>query len=340
MIRVLSVEHVAKIVNMHGLDNVLKDTIQQLKLDFANWAEFDKIPRPAFHVKDGVIELMPTADKTNFAFKYVNGHPKNPESGKQTVVGTGQLSRVEDGYPLLMSEMTLLTGIRTAATSALATSFLARENSTTLALIGTGAQSDFQLLAAKLVREITTVRYFDIDPEAMDRFERNMSDKGFEMVRCSSAKEAVQGADIITVCTACKAHVDVLENSWIMDSVHINGLGGDCPGKTELEASILERTKNVVEFFDQSFIEGEIQRFSESKARELVHAELWELVTKQKLGRENANEITMFDSVGFALEDFSVLKLFYKLAERYDVGAKMNMVPDIKDPKDLYSVLR
>jgi ornithine cyclodeaminase len=313
--------------------------ITQLKEDFIRWEEFDKIPRPAFHVKDGVIELMPTADKTNFGFKYVNGHPKNPFENKQTVVATGQLSKTYDGYPLLLSEMTVLTGIRTAATSALATDLLARKNSETLALIGTGAQSDFQLLATKLVRDIKTVRYHDIDPAAMDRFEKNMKAYDFELIRCESNEEAVKGADIITVCTACKAQVTVIENSWVKEGVHINGLGGDCPGKTELDSKILERSTNVVEFFEQSFIEGEIQNFTEERAKELVHAELNELIKNEKSGRTSETEITVFDSVGFALEDFSVLKLFYKLSEQYQIGNPMNMIPDLKDPKDLFSVL-
>ena len=317
----------------------MRDLIVQLKHDFLRWEEFDKIPRPAFHVPNGVIELMPTADKELFSYKYVNGHPKNPLQNKQTIVATGQLSSVADGHPLLISEMTLLTALRTAATSALATDLLARKNATILALIGTGAQSDFQALGAQLVRDIKTIRFHDIDPAAMQRFTKNMQHYNFELIPCSSNEEAVNGADVVTVCTACKDHVDVIMDSWIKPGVHINGLGGDCPGKTELQAKLLKRAKVVVEFFEQSFIEGEIQRFTEIEAREVVHAELWEVLQGTKVARASDDEITIFDSVGFAIEDFSVLKLTYELAQKYSIGEPMNMTPKLSDPKDLFSAL-
>src|SRR5260221_13187865 len=112
----------------------------------------------------------------------------------------------------------------------------------------------------------------------MDKFEQNMNGKSFKLVRCKDASVAVLGADIITVCTACKAHVDVIKNEWINLGVHINALGGDTIGKTELQVNILPRCRVVVEYFDQSFIEGEIQRFNKKEAKKLVYAELYELV--------------------------------------------------------------
>ena len=339
MIHVISVENLSALIHRHTLKQFLLDLIKIMKADFARWNEFDKIPRPAFHVPDGVIELMPIADKQLFAYKYVNGHPKNPLDNKQTIVATGQLSKIADGHPLLISEMTVLTALRTAATSALATDLLARKNAQTLALIGTGAQSDFQALATALVRDIKTIRYHDIDKNAMHRFEKNMAAYDFELVPCQSNQAAVKGADIITVCTACKAHATVIENCWIHPGVHINGLGGDCPGKTELEKSILPRAKVVVEFFEQSFIEGEIQKFTDEEAKKIVHAELWQLINNHKPARISDDEITVFDSVGFALEDFSALKLTYELAQKYNIGTSLNMIPELHNPKDLFSVL-
>ncbi|MCF6767346.1 ornithine cyclodeaminase [Thiotrichales bacterium 19S11-10] len=340
MVTLLSVEALTELVKRHSLNAFFLDLIDYLKADFARWHDFDKMPRPAFHVPGGVIELMPISDQEYFSFKYVNGHPNNPLSNKQTVIATGQLSKVKDGYPVLMTEMTLLTALRTAATAAIASDLLARKDSTVLTLIGTGAQSDFQVLAHRLIRDIQTVRYYDTDEKAMDRFERNMASYGFELIRCKDHEDAVKGADIITVCTACKKHVDVIKDQWIKPGMHINGLGGDCPGKTELELSILERTKTVVEYFDQSFIEGEIQRYSLDEAKVHVYAELWEIITNQKEGRISDDEITLFDSVGIALEDFSALRLTYQLSQDYQIGEIINMVPPLEDPKDLFSVFK
>src|SRR3989344_626920 len=338
--KIITVESIAASLKHHVFDNFLRDLMGALKNDFKRWQSFTKIPRPAMHVPGGVLELMPVCDnKKYYTFKYVNCHPKNPLIGLQTVIATGQLTRIDTGYPIMFSEMTILTALRTAATSALATSLMARENSHVLALIGTGAQSEFQVKALRLVRDIQEVRYFDIDPKAMDKFERNMSDMSIKFIRCKNAREASYGADIITTCTACKAHVDVIKNDWVNEGVHINALGGDTVGKTELELNILPRCRIVVEYFDQSFIEGEIQRFKFKKAKQLVYAEFYELINGSKKGRINDKEITLFDSVGVALEDYSVLRLTYELARKYNIGKKLNLTPLLKDPKDLISAL-
>ena len=337
--KVLSVDDVANIIAQHGFNNFILDLVKYLKQDFTRWNEFNKTPRHALHVIGGVIELMPICDNKYYTFKYVNGHPKNPLSGKQTVVATGQLSQVGDGYPLMLSEMTTLTALRTAATSILATDLLARKDSHTVAIIGTGAQSEFQTLAHTLVRNIKTVRYFDVDQLAMQKYHLNLLDSGLELIACNSAKEAVQGADIIIVCTACKGHVNVILNEWLSDGVHINALGGDCPGKTELELDILYRSKIVVEFMEQSLIEGEIQRLEQGVANKIVHSELWQIINGDKSGRENDTEITLFDSVGFAIEDYSVLRLAYDLANQYNLGQDLELIPPLTDPKNLFSVI-
>src|SRR3989344_1412132 len=306
--KIITEEILAELIKRHGFENYLKDLMQQLKKDFTRWKEFNKIPRPSMQVSSGVLELMPICDSTYYAFKYVNCHPKNPEKGLLTVVATGQLSRVDTGYPIMFSEMTLLTALRTAATTALATDLMSRKNSRVLAIIGAGAQSEFLVTATTLVRDIKEVRYFDIDSLAMDKFEKNFKNSSFKLSRCKNSEEAVNGADIITTCTACKKHVDVVKNKWVKPGVHINGIGGDCPGKTELELSILSRGKIVVEYFKQSIVEGEIQRLTEKEAKKRVWAELHELVSGDKVGRDNESEITLYDSVGIGLEDFFALR--------------------------------
>jgi ornithine cyclodeaminase len=338
--KILSVESLTTLLQRHGFDTYLRDLMEALKRDFGRWESFTKMPRPAMHVPGGVLELMPICDnELYYTFKYVNCHPDNPRTGQQTVVATGQLCRIDTGYPLLFSEMTILTALRTAANAALATDLMARKNAHVLAIIGTGAQSEFQVKGLQLVRDITQVRYFDIDAKAMDKFEKNMSKTSLQLIRCKSVAEAVAGADIITVCTACKAHVTVINTEWVNAGVHINALGGDTIGKTELDAAILPRSRIVVEYFEQAFVEGEIQRFSRKEAKKMVHAQMYELITGKKKGRETDEEITVFDSVGIALEDYSALRLTYELAEKYGIGEQLHMVPVLTDPKDLISVL-
>ena len=343
MIRLLDVQMVSEIVQKHGIDSFLVDLMECLRIDFSHWENFDQIPRPAFHVSDGVIELMPIANKEMFTYKCVNGHPKNPGLGKQTIVATGQLLENKTGHPLLISEMTLLTALRTAAVSAIASNLLSRKESKTLAIIGTGAQSEFQLLAHKQIRDIKVVNYFDTDIKAMDKFLLNMRKnphtKELKFVACKNIAQALEDADIIIVCTACKKHVNVIEEKWVKKGQHISALGGDCPGKTELELSLLENSKVVVEYFEQSFLEGEIQRFSKEKALEVVYAHLHEIILKQKKGRISDSEITIFDSVGISLADFTTLNFIYFLSEKYHIGSDVGLIPNISDPKDLFSIL-
>ncbi len=150
----------------------------------------------------------------------------------------------------------------------------------------------------------------------------------------------LQNVDIITTCTARKAHVDVVKDGWVKQGVHINGLGGVTIGKTELEFSLLDRSRIVVEYFDQCVIEGEIQRYPKEIARSKVYAELHELIIGAKKGRASESDIILYDSVGIGLEDYSVLRLTYELAMRYDLGQDMNMAPVLTDPKNLISVLK
>ncbi|HEX3082206.1 MAG TPA: ornithine cyclodeaminase, partial [Candidatus Saccharimonadia bacterium] len=283
---ILTIDTVAGLIARHGLETCLHELIHDLRRDFSRWHEFTMIPRPAMHVPGGVLELMPICDQTYYTFKYVNCHPRNPGQGLNTVVATGQLVRVDTGYPLMYTEMVLLTALRTAATAALATDLMARADARIMAVVGTGAQSEFQVRATELVRGLTEVRFFDIDRAAMDKFERNMADSGMKLVRCRSAREAVTGADIITVCTACKAHVDVVKKAWVKAGAHINALGGDCPGKTELERTLLPGARVVVEYFEQSYVEGEIQQFTLEEAKKIVAAELHQLVTGHASGRD------------------------------------------------------
>lgn len=279
---------------------------------------------------------MPCANDDFYTFKYVNGHPDNTQHGRLCVVAMGLLSEVSQGYPLIVSEMTLLTALRTAATAALGAKYLAKKNSHHLAIIGTGAQAEFQAHAMMAQLDIKQISYFDIDPLAMDKFAKNMASVAVELLRCESVSAAVSSADIIVTATAAKKQVELFSIGQIKPGAHIHAMGGDCPGKTEFSPTILKQCKVVVEYIPQSKDEGEIQQGDVS----LIDAELWEVISGKKAARENDQEITFFDSVGFALEDFSILKLVYQLAQDMNLGEEIDLIPELENAKDLFSVLK
>ncbi len=332
MTRYIGVGEMAALIRREGPEKVLRKLALYLRTDFARWPEFDLAPRPASHSPLGVIELMPVADAKTYAFKFVNGHPGNPSQGKLTVAAFGVLADVATGYPLLVSEMTILTALRTAATSALAASLLARPDSRSMALIGAGAQAEFQALAFKAVLGIEEIRLYDIDPAAMAKVRGNLEGSGLRILLADCVAQAVRGADIITTATADKTRATILTPDLVAPGQHINGIGGDCPGKTELHAGILERARTFVEFEPQTRIEGEIQQMPAA----YPVTELWRVVTGEAPGRVANDTITLFDSVGFALEDFSALRCIRDLA---GAGRELDLVPQVEDPKDLFGCL-
>ena len=186
----VSVDNMMALVNYIGIEKFLIDLSSEIEADFKRWSLFDKTPRVASHSDVGVIELMPTSDGEMYGFKYVNGHPKNTKVGLQTVTAFGLLAEVKTGYPKLLSEMTLLTALRTAATSALAAKYLAPKNSKIMAMIGNGAQSEFQCIAFKAICGIKQVRLYDIDANATSKTFVNLSNCGLDVVKCISAQEA------------------------------------------------------------------------------------------------------------------------------------------------------
>jgi ornithine cyclodeaminase len=225
------------------------------------------------------------------------------------VTAFGVLADVETGYPLLLSELTLTTALRTAATSALAARHMARPGSRVMALIGNGAQSEFQAIAFHHLLGIRELRLYDCDAAATDKLLANLARlrlPGLAVQRCGSIAAAVAGADIVTTVTADKRNATILTPSMVAPGMHLNAVGGDCPGKTELHADILRRhdARVVVEFEPQSRIEGEIQQLP----ADFPVTELSEVLAGRAPGRLSASELTVFDSVGFALEDFSALR--------------------------------
>ncbi|MGP6170888.1 ornithine cyclodeaminase [Microbacterium sp. A204] len=335
MVRFVDVPGMQRWVRMTGLEAAITGIAAAIEADFLRWPEFDKSARVANHSEVGVIELMPISDDRTYAFKFVNGHPGNPARGLQTVTAFGVLADVASGYPTLWTEMTVLTALRTAATSALVARVLAPQGASTMAMIGTGSQSEFQALAFRAMLGIDRLRIWDTDPAAMDAFERNIRPLGFDVVRAQSAEEAVQGAEIITTCTADKAYATILTDDMVGKGVHVNAIGGDCPGKTELDPRILRRSDIFVEYPPQTRVEGEIQQL----AADHPVTEFWRVLRGDAPGRTSAEQVTVFDSVGFALEDFSALRYLADAIEGTDVYQDVDLIADPVDPKDLFALV-
>ena len=336
MTTLLTTQDIASIVSAHGLPLMLQRMESAITAGFRRWNDFDKTARVASHSDDGVIELMPIADAAHYSFKYVNGHPKNTAAGLSTVMAFGVLADVSTGQPQLVSELTLTTAIRTAATSVMAARALARPTARTMALIGNGAQSEFQALAFHHGLGITHIRLFDTDPGASAKLMRNLREvPGLQLTLCASTADAVCGADIVTTVTADKRQATVITPGMVEPGMHFNAVGGDCPGKTELDPGVLSVARVFVEYEPQSRVEGDVQQMP----AEFPVTELWRVLTGAAPGRQDTADVTVFDSVGFALEDHAALSLLRQMARDLGLGRPLDLIPALADPKDLFSAL-
>lgn len=339
MVDYIGISDIRRIVREQGIESLIAQIATQIEADYRRWGAFEKDARIASHSPVGVIELMPISDGRCYTFKYVNGHPGNTAAGLLTVTAFGVLADVETGYPLLLSELTIVTALRTAAMSVLAARWMARPDARVLALIGNGAQSEFQAIAFAHQLGIREVRLYDVDEAASHKLERNLrrsrATQHLKIVRAASVADAVRGADIVTTITADKRNAVILSPEMIEPGMHLNAVGGDCPGKTELHADILLRpdARVVVELEAQSRIEGEVQQM----APDFPVTEFEQIVRGAVPGRHHAGEVSIFDSVGFALEDYSALRVLHRLVQEDPRRARqIDLVPDLDDPKDLY----
>ena len=339
MVDYIGVTDVARLIQAIGPGEFMERLGGEILADYRRWNEFEKSARMASHSAVGVIELMPTSDGRLFSFKYVNGHPKNTSEGLLTVTAFGVLADVATGYPLLLSELTVTTALRTAAMSALAATWLARKSNRVMALIGNGAQSEFQSIAFHRMLGIRVLRLYDVDPLATSKLERNLRAmpelRDLELVRAGSTAEACRGADIVTTVTADKRNAVILTPPMVAPGMHLNAVGGDCPGKTELHGDILRmpETRVIVEYEPQSRIEGEIQQMDAA----YPVTEFADVVLGRAQGRRSDSDITIFDSVGFALEDYSALRFLHTLlGEGHISRRQIDLVPALDNPKDLF----
>lgn len=333
----VDVPTMTRLIEQVGLTRFIGELADTIRSDFVRWPEFEKSARLASHSEIGVIELMPVSNAKQYAFKYVNGHPSNTARGLYTVMAFGVLSEVSTGYPVLLSELTVATALRTCATSLVAARALARRGSRRMALIGNGAQSEFQAVAFHAHLGIEEIVAYDVDPSATDKLIRNLAVyPSLKVIRADSTADAVRGADIVTTITADKTFATIVTPAMIEPGMHINAVGGDCPGKTELHADVLRAGRLFVEYEPQTRIEGDIQQMPP----EFPVSHLWQVLANLETGRQSPDQVTIFDSVGFALEDYSTLRYIHEQAARHNLGEKVALVPWADDPKDLFHFTR
>jgi L-lysine cyclodeaminase len=340
---IISSDDIHSILRHFGIDQVMDRMIQRLQKAMENYSpEATSIPvRSGFNYlkpEPGLIEWMPLySHGKQVIIKVVGYHPSNPLEFKlPTILSTVSAYDTFSGHMLSIMDGVLLTALRTGAASAIATRFLAHPASTALGLIGCGAQSVTQLHAISRIFKLEKVLIHDIDGGAMLSFNERCDqiNLGEAEIIPSSICDLVENSDIICTCTSVEVGQGPLfSNLNTKQHLHINAVGSDFPGKIEIPLDFLNNSFVCPDFLDQALVEGECQQLQVQNIGPSLHT-----IVKSPLEYCHIQyERSVFDSTGWALEDWIAMEILQEYAGELGLGTEIkleNISEDAKNPYD------
>jgi ornithine cyclodeaminase/alanine dehydrogenase len=307
------------------------EAIQAVESAFRAYHRKEAVMPPKSYVDlpdfGGDVRSMPARVGDAVSVKWVCSHPGNPEKhGLPTVIGTLILSDPATGFPLAIMDATVLTAFRTGAAAAVATRALSRPDAASLGIVGCGIQAGYQIAAISHVRPIGRVLLSDSRPAVADALAQRVraASPGLD-VRVVPIAEA-SAADV--VCTLTPVHEPIVKRDWVKNGSHWNALGADAAGKQELDPDILGDAVVVVDDWEQATHSGEVNvPLSEGiLRREHIRGTLGAVLEKAIPGRTSANEITVFDSTGLAIQDAAVARVVHERARRQGLGTPVQLL--------------
>lgn len=339
---ILSTADIKGMINHIGLDCMMSEMIHRLTQAFQS---FDKQqtqvpPRSGFEYTQpdyGLLEWMPTreAGKT-VTVKMVGYHPTNPQlRNLPTVLSSIGVYDTTSGHLIALADATFTTALRTGATSAVASQFMASPDSSKIGLIGAGAQGLTQLHALAQIFSIDEVFVYDCDPRVTKSFLDRAAFMGLNLVPFADNRlnQLVSGSDII--CTATSVDIGqgpVFENHTTKPWLHINGIGADSAGKWELPLALLKRSFVCPDFIEQAIKEGECQHL----APEEIAPDLIEVIQNQHNYLFVQQQLSVFDSTGWALEDKVAVEMLIDYAKDLNLGTFIQLESISEDPLNPY----
>jgi ornithine cyclodeaminase/alanine dehydrogenase-like protein (mu-crystallin family) len=342
---IYSLEDVQTIVRRIGLDRIMDEVIAAL---FDCCKAYDPataaVPvREGFEYSEpepGLIEWMPAMQYgSDVTIKIVGYHPHNPAREKlPTILSTVLTFDTQNGHLVSVIDGNLITAIRTGASSAVASRILAEPGAATVGLIGAGAQALSQLHALSREFEIHEVLVHDVNSSALASFPGRAACLGLRQARIRAAdlEQVVSRADIL--CTATSVPVGagpVFEDEDLKTSVHINAVGSDFPGKVEIPHSVLTRSLVCPDFRPQAVREGECQQLGGDG----IGPDLVELVKGSDFYAGYRDRGTVYDSTGWAMQDYVTAKLFSDYGRELGCGTELSLANVTRDPLNPYASL-
>jgi len=298
---------VNNLMNMSDVINVVEEA-------FKMWGEgkVNMPPKAYLLVEHGDFRAMPAALPGCAGVKWVNAHPQNQSRNLPSVMAVIIYNDPETGYPLAIMDGTKITAYRTGAAAAIASKYLARQDSHTIGIIGAGCQAYTQIMAHAELFDLSSINVFDISETAVDKLIKSFPE--FPVRSCSIQEAAA--SDI--VCTLTPSRNPIIKKEWIIAGTHINAVGADAAGKEELDPSILKEAIVVVDDLKQASTGGEINVLIKKGIYTVneIYGTLPELVVRKKKGRTDNKVITVFDSTGIAVEDIAVAKFLFEKGQQ------------------------
>jgi ornithine cyclodeaminase/alanine dehydrogenase-like protein (mu-crystallin family) len=326
-LRVLNAADVRQALPMSEAIEVMRSAYGQLSAN-----EADMPLRTRLETDQGLVLLMPAflRQSRELGFKMVSIWGDNPAKGLPAVIAIAAVLDPDTGLPLALLNGEALTAIRTGAGGGLATDLLARPDASVVAVFGSGVQARAQLEAACVVRQVKEVRIFGIDPAAVDAFAaevRSWPNAPQQVLVAGTRKETVNGADIII--TATTSDKPVFDGRDLSPGAHITAIGAFTPQMQEVDEVAVQRVdKIVVDSLQACLAEAgdliiPIEKHLLSKVD--IYGEIGEIVNGQKIGRETDEEITMFESVGVAVQDAAAAGRILRSAEAQGLGTVVDL---------------
>ena len=339
---IMAARDIGKIVQTIGLDVLMDELIARIHLacqDFES-GSYSVPVRSGFHFSQpvtGLIEWMPAMQRgRKTTMKMVTYYPTNPAVHRlPTILSSMLVFDTLTGHLDGIMDSTFLTALRTGAASAVASRVLARSDSSTLGLIGCGAQSVAQLHALSRVFRLRKILIYDVDHTVLDSFSRRIRYLHLNNLEITTAtpEQIVAQSDILCTCTSINiGEGPIFQDISTKKHIHINAVGSDFPGKTELPRSLLARSLVCPDFQAQAIAEGECQQLGEDE----IGANLTRLLLRPDMFEAYRDKSTVFDSTGWALEDHVACEMLIGHADRLEIGEKIELECISADPKDPY----
>jgi ornithine cyclodeaminase/alanine dehydrogenase-like protein (mu-crystallin family) len=277
----------------------------------------------------GIFLFMPAfmEEKDAFGTKIVSVFPRNRERALSTVQGVYILNDPATGEILAVMDGIYLTAVRTGATSAVATKYLSRLDSKVLGIIGTGGQAIQQVQAIRAVRPIREILAYDTEQKTRETFSNLVSEEiKLPISFADSSRDVVLRCDILV--TATTSDAPVFDGAYLRPGTHINAIGNHRPEKREIDDLTVKKSLVIVDTYEGCLAESGDLLIPMNQgifSRQDIHADLGELVTGRKASRTNEDQITLFESVGFALEDLVTAQLAFQKARKAGIGQTFNL---------------